>query len=100
MKTHDNTLLRVKLGFLALFLLVSAGLLFYGTLYEMPRRKCEAAGGWWTDKYRSCETPVYLPMITGRKAGEPRRVIWPSKEAERVSNPTAQSATSASATKP
>ncbi|MDC7682826.1 hypothetical protein PQU92_06035 [Asticcacaulis sp. BYS171W] len=87
MRNHDRTLFRVKLGFLAVFILISAGILIYGVFYEMPRRKCEAAGGWWTDKYRSCETPIYLPLLTGRKAGEPRKIIWPdAQKAGQASN--------------
>lgn len=100
MKTDKNLILRVKLIALGVFIVASAGILIYGGLYEMPRRKCEANGGWWSNKYRACETPIFLPMLTGRKAGEPRKILWPTEDAMRASNgspkPVDKSATSAS----
>lgn len=90
MRNTNKIIMRIKLGFLALFIAISAGILVYGHYYEVPRRKCEANGHWWNDKYRSCEVPIYLPVITGRKPGEPRQVTWPSEESARVSNPSAK----------
>jgi hypothetical protein len=99
MKNAKKTILHIKLGFLALFVVLSAGILIYGALYEMPRRKCESQGQWWNDKYRSCETPIYLPIITGRKPGEPRQIVWPSKDAAMVSNPEKTEAQSSATAK-
>jgi hypothetical protein len=86
MKTDKNLILRVKLIALGVFILASIGILVYGALYEMPRRKCEANGGWWSDKYRACKTPVYLPLLTKRKAGEPQKILWPTEDAKGASN--------------
>ncbi|UDF03854.1 hypothetical protein [Asticcacaulis sp. AND118] len=86
MKTDKNLILRVKLIALGVFILASAGILVYGGLYEMPRRKCEANGGWWSNKYRSCETPIYLPLLTKRKPGEQQKILWPTKDAMTASD--------------
>ncbi|MFT3996155.1 MAG: hypothetical protein QM667_02020 [Asticcacaulis sp.] len=86
MKTDKDLILRAKLIALGVFIIATAGILIYGGLYEMPRRKCEANGGWWSNKYRSCETPIYLPMLTKRKPGESQKILWPTTDAMGASN--------------
>lgn len=99
MKNANKWILRVKLIALGVFIFASAGVLLYGNYYEMPRRKCEAEGMWWSNKYRSCSAPIYLPTLTGRTEGEPQKIIWPSEDAARVSKPAARTQTApASAT--
>lgn len=88
MKNANTWILRVKLIALAVFIVSSAGVLLYGHYYEMPRRKCEAEGLWWSNRYRTCAAPVYLPVLTGRKPGEPQKVIWPAENAGQASNAT------------
>jgi|GEM_PF-4205725 len=92
MKNANKWILRVKLIALGVFIFASAGVLLYGKYYEMPRRKCEAEGMWWSNKYRSCSAPIYLPTLTGRKAGEAQKVIWPSEDAAQVSRPAGKPA--------
>jgi hypothetical protein len=38
-------------------------------LYQIPAKKCDAAGGWFSYRYRQCAQPLSLPSLTGRKAG-------------------------------
>jgi hypothetical protein len=42
-------------------------------LYAIPLKKCDAAGGWFSMRYR-CVMPTYLPTLTGRKPGEPSKI--------------------------
>ncbi len=58
-----------KYAFLGCFIAAVALISGYETLYGIPKKKCEDAGNWWSDKYRSCATPVYLPSITHRPIG-------------------------------
>lgn len=73
----NRTILRLKLIALGVFVLISIGLVSYHYLYAEPERQCEANGGWWSNAYRRCSAPVYLPLITGRKPGEGRQIQWP-----------------------
>ncbi|MFN3228867.1 MAG: hypothetical protein ACK41P_03345 [Asticcacaulis sp.] len=77
MITNGSFFLRIKLIGLVVFLIGGGISLGYAVLYQWPKQECESKGGWYTFKYRKCAYPVYLPTLTGRKAGEPRKVIWP-----------------------
>jgi len=78
-----------KLKYILLFtlLIVCGGIVGYGLLYQIPQRKCEASGGWFSFRYRSCSTPLYLPTLTGRKPGAPEKMDFheESGKASRVS---------------
>ena len=62
---------KLKYIFVGLLFIVSASLVTYGLMYGIPKRKCEAAGGWYTFKYHTCRAPIYLPSLTHRKPGDP-----------------------------
>ncbi len=77
---HGSFFLRLKLIGLVIFLVGGGISLGYALLYQWPKQECESNGGWYTFKYRKCAYPVYLPTLTGRKPGEPRKVIWPGEK--------------------
>lgn len=58
-----------KYAFLGCMIAAVALISGYEMLYGIPKKKCEDAGNWWSDKYRSCAVPVYLPSITHRPIG-------------------------------
>ena len=60
----------LKYGALGLFVLLAAAMIIYDYLYLTPSRKCEAGGGWWSNRYRTCSSPVVLEKLTGRKSGQ------------------------------
>ena len=62
---------RVQVAYFALFLIVCAGVLAYEALYIWPMERCEADGGWWAGKYRTCATPVPIWRFTGRLPAAP-----------------------------
>ena len=64
-------LTRVQLAYVALFFLVSGGVVVWEALYVWPAERCESDGGWWSAKYRQCGTPVPIWRITGRQAPAP-----------------------------
>jgi hypothetical protein len=65
-------LTRVQIAYVALFFLVSGGVVVWEALYVWPAERCEADGGWWSMKYRQCGTPVPIWRITGREPHAPR----------------------------
>jgi len=79
---------KLKYVFLGLFFVISASLVTYGWMYGIPKRKCEAAGGWYTFKYHTCSAPVYLPSITHRKPGDPATVDF-HEDSKKASNAVA-----------
>ncbi|GGZ34661.1 hypothetical protein [Asticcacaulis endophyticus] len=81
-----SLIMRVKIAALIVFVFATGGVWVYTALYEMPRKKCEAAGAWWSNQYRICRAPVYLPTITGRAAGEGREIHWPTEQAPTTAN--------------
>lgn len=69
-----------KLIVLALFTLVSLGMVAYDITYVWPARKCERAGAWWDPKDRQCLTPIPIWRLTkGALTGPP-----PAGEDQRV----------------
>ena len=71
-----RTVTRIKLIFLAIFLVASLGVWAYHGLYVWPRDKCENGGGWYDRRSGQCGRVVYIPDITGRyvRNGQEERV--------------------------
>ena len=67
----QRTLLRLKILFLVLFLIGTAGSLVYHVMWVKPARACAARGGWWAPRSRVCATPIDITQITGRPRGSP-----------------------------
>ncbi len=63
MPSNFNTF---KYAFLGTVLLLATALAAYQFLYAVPQKKCEAAGDWWSFRYRECAHPMRLVDITGR----------------------------------
>lgn len=62
-----RTIDRIKLLFLALFALISAGMVIYHVGWLAPARRCEVdQRGWWDSGGRVCAKPVLISDITGR----------------------------------
>ncbi|MBV9994650.1 MAG: hypothetical protein JO127_05495 [Caulobacteraceae bacterium] len=57
---------RVQLAYLAVFLLICAGLYVYEAMYVWPAQRCEADGAWWNARDRECDTPIQIWRITGK----------------------------------
>ena len=57
---------RLKLIFLAVFVLAAVGVGVWQVGWIMPQKKCEAAHKWWDPDGRVCATPVLVSDITGR----------------------------------
>jgi hypothetical protein len=51
---------------LALFLIVSGGLVVYQMLYVWPAQQCDREGLWWDQQDRQCLTPIPIERFTGR----------------------------------
>ena len=80
----NRTIDRVKILFLGVFLLISAGMFAYQAYFVWPRERCEASGAWWDPKDRLCATPMPIWRITGRL---PDRVATPRQDAPAASAP-------------
>ena len=81
---------RLKIGFVVLFAVACAGVWAYHALYVWPRdscaqrhgvwdggkrqcafppsARCEAGGGWWEPKTKTCAKVVDVPTFTGRQS--------------------------------
>ena len=62
----NRTIDRLKLIFLGLFIVLSAGTLVYHVGCVWPGQKCEEAGDWWDWRSRTCASPILISDITGR----------------------------------
>ncbi|MGN6364567.1 hypothetical protein [Asticcacaulis taihuensis] len=60
---------KLKYVFIILLGLCSAGIVGYGWLYDIPKKKCESAQGWYSWKAHKCYAPIALSTITGRPNG-------------------------------
>jgi hypothetical protein len=58
----------LKYIFLGIFLVASTGVAGYDILYTKPKKKCDEAAKWWSDKDWKCFTPVSITSLTGRSA--------------------------------
>lgn len=56
----------IRLVFLALFAVLTAASWTYTYLVVEPRKRCEAAGRWWSNEDRVCAIPVSVSRFTGR----------------------------------
>lgn len=61
-----KTLGWMRIAFLGLFVVLTAGFWVHYSLYVEPRQRCEAAGRWWSDDARQCGIPVSVSRFTGR----------------------------------
>lgn len=62
----NRTIDRLKLIFLGLFAVSSAGVFVYHVGWVWPGQKCEEAGDWWDWRTRTCAHPILISDITGR----------------------------------
>jgi hypothetical protein len=67
----NKTITRIMLGFVAVFVVGTACLLVYQTLWLTPAKKCEEMGNWWDPETRICATPISIDKITRRPLGSP-----------------------------
>ena len=67
----QRTLFRLKILFLVLFLIGTAGSIAYHLMWVLPSRECAQRGGWWAPRSRVCATPIDITEITGRARGAP-----------------------------
>ena len=76
---------QLKYYFVGAIAVVSIAITAYEWLYDIPMKKCEQSGSWWSWKYRECTAPIYLPTLTGRpaKPGEKKTatIDWHGKGA-------------------
>lgn len=63
---------RLSILFLALFGVVTAGVLSFQHFQVDPDRECAESGQWYFADERRCVTPIYIPRITGRPEGVSR----------------------------
>lgn len=80
----NPTIDRLKLIFLAVFVLGCAGVWAYQIFYAMPAKRCEANGQWWDGATRVCAQPLMISSITGRPVGVSRKEWSEKKAAEAV----------------
>lgn len=59
----------IHLAYIGLFAAACVGVFIYQATYVWPVQRCEAHGGWWSDRYRICATPMPIWRITGRRPG-------------------------------
>ena len=57
---------RVQLAYVGVFFACCIGVFVYEARFVWPVQACEKHGGWWSDRYRQCATPVPIWQITGR----------------------------------
>lgn len=58
---------KFKYAFLGTVLLIATGLAAYQFLYAVPQKKCEAAGDWWSFRYRECAHPMLIVDMPGMR---------------------------------
>ena len=68
----NRTIDRLKLIFLGLFIVLSAGTLVYHVGWVWPGQKCEEAGDWWDWRSRTCASPILISDIPGVRYTEGR----------------------------
>jgi hypothetical protein len=66
----NRTIDRMKVIFVALFAVLSAGVFVYHIGWVWPGKRCEARGDWWDWRSRVCAHPILLSDITGRTIGD------------------------------
>ncbi|MGV9009321.1 hypothetical protein [Brevundimonas sp.] len=78
------TMKRLSILFAVLFAVGVGGLVSYKALVTAPIDRCQAKGQWWYEEGRECVTPIYLPDITNRPAGQSRAEASAEKNRELV----------------
>jgi len=78
---------RLKLVFLGVFAVLTAGVFGYHAYFVWPGERCEAKGRWWDPETRICARPVLISDITGRtlpekKAAEARAAAAAAAEGQ------------------
>ncbi len=76
---------KLKYIFLIVLGLCSAAIVSYGWFYDIPKRKCDAAAGWYSWKAHKCYAPIAISTLTQRKNGEPATVDY-HDDARKASN--------------
>ncbi len=61
---------RLKLIFVAAFVLAVVGVMVWQIGWIMPQKKCEKAHRWWDPGERVCAMPVLITTITRRPAAD------------------------------
>lgn len=87
----NRTINRLKIIFIGIFLLSSAGVFGYHYLWVWPKERCEARGGAWAGKWLKCGTiysietltrrPLNVPPINGEAATTPAPTPAPAAPA-------------------
>ena len=57
---------RLKLFFVAAFVVLAVGTIVWQVGWILPRKNCESARKWWDGDQRVCAQPVLISDITGR----------------------------------
>ena len=63
---------RLKLIFIALFVVVNVALLIWHFGWQLPRDNCEQAHKCWDGSQRVCAQPVLVSDLTGRVIADPK----------------------------
>lgn len=62
----QQVFIRVRILFLTLFAVMTAGVFIYQYFWVAPQKRCEAAHNWWDSSSRQCGKVIYIPALTGR----------------------------------
>ncbi|MDO1560052.1 hypothetical protein Q0812_11500 [Brevundimonas sp. 2R-24] len=81
----NRSLTRLRLIFVALFVLGVVGVGVYQIYWAGPQKECEGRGDWWDPATRICGDVIYIPNITGRQPGESREAASRRAAAEKLS---------------
>ena len=76
---------KLKYIFLIVLGLCSAAIVGYGWFYDIPKKKCENAAGWYSWKAHKCYAPIAISTLTGRKDGKPATIDY-HDDARKASN--------------
>jgi hypothetical protein len=68
----NRTLERLKLIFLAVFAVLTVGMMVWQVGWIWPEQHCEKAHKWWDNSQRTCAQPVLISDITGRVIADPQ----------------------------
>ena len=59
-------LTRVQIAYVGIFFACCIAVFVYQARYVWPVQACDQHGGWWSERYRTCATPMPIWRITGR----------------------------------
>jgi hypothetical protein len=66
---------RVMIAFVGVFAVCVVAIIVYAIYWQAPEKRCEMFGNWWDAHDRVCAKPVFLPDITHRPIGSPKRKL-------------------------